>query len=69
MERDTVNSSSLTSVGYDVATETLEVEFHGGRIYQYYNVPQFTYETLMQQSSIGSFFNANIKDNFPNARL
>jgi hypothetical protein len=69
MDREAVNSSSLVSLGYDASTETLEVEFNGGRIYQYYNIPLNMYETLKEQASVGTFFNANIRNNFPNTRM
>jgi hypothetical protein len=65
MERDTVSSSNLASVGYDPGSETLEVEFlKSGRVYQYLNVPQFMYDRLMQAPSVGVFFNAEIKDSY-----
>jgi hypothetical protein len=47
MERVPVSSSNLISVGYEPSSEILEVEFKGG-VYQYYNVPQFMHEELMQ---------------------
>ncbi|MGJ4952483.1 KTSC domain-containing protein [Bradyrhizobium sp. HKCCYLS20291] len=68
MERATVTSTNLVSVGYDPASETLEVEFKAG-VYQYYNVPQFMYDQLMQAPSIGTFFNANIKNAYACARV
>jgi KTSC domain len=61
MERAPASSSNLISVGYDPSSETLEVEFKSG-VYQYYNVPQFMHEQLMQAPSMGTFFNANIKN-------
>ena len=64
MEREPVSSSSLASVGYDRGSETLEVEFLNGGIYEYYNVPEFMHERLMQASSIGGFFNAEIKNGY-----
>lgn len=64
MERQPVSSSNLASVGYDAESETLEVEFNNGNIYQYYNVPQLMFESLMQAPSVGSFFNANIRNAF-----
>ena len=65
MERDTVSSSNLASVGYDPGSETLEVEFlKSGRVYQYLNVPQFMYDRLMEAPSVGVFFNAEIKDSY-----
>ena len=35
-----VSSSNLSAVGYDSLTGTLSIEFHDGRLYEYYNVPQ-----------------------------
>lgn len=34
MERQAVSSTNLRSVGYDPASQTLEIESYGGRIYQ-----------------------------------
>ncbi len=65
MERQAVSSSNLVSIGYDPNSETLEVEFNGGAIYRYFNVPSFEYERLMAASSHGIYFNANIKDTYP----
>ena len=64
MEREPVYSSNLASVGYDQNSETLEVEFKNGRVYEYYNVPNFIHERLMQANSMGQFFNAEIRDAF-----
>jgi hypothetical protein len=64
MERQPVSSSNLESVGYRPESETLEVEFKNGSIYEYYNVPEFMHERLMQAGSIGTFFNTEIKNNY-----
>jgi hypothetical protein len=41
----------------------LEVEFvKTGRVYEYYNVPQFMYDRLLEAPSIGIFFNTEIKN-------
>ena len=62
MERDAVSSSNLASVGYNPDSETLEVEFaKTGKVYEYYNVPQFMFDRLMDAPSVGVFFNAEIK--------
>ena len=65
MERQSVNSSNLSSVGYDASTETLEIEFKNGTIYTYSNVPQFEYDRLMEAGSHGSYFSANIRNRYP----
>ena len=39
MIRDLVASSNIASIGYDPDSETLEIEFTNGSIYQYFNIP------------------------------
>jgi hypothetical protein len=69
MERQPVSSSNIASVGYDPASETLEVEFHSTGVYQYLNVPLFMYERLMMADSVGIFFNAEIKNAYPCSKM
>lgn len=65
MQRELLQSSSLRSVGYDPETQTLEVEFQQGEIYQYLGVPEFLYRGLALARSKGKFFNRNVVDRFP----
>lgn len=69
MDRYSVASSNISSIGYDTATETLEVEFLSGAVYQYYNVNQNMYDRLMQESSKGRFLNTYIKNAYPYTRV
>ena len=69
MRRDSVSSSNIVSAGYEPSSETLEVEFANGGVYQYYNVPQSIYEAFLAAASKGQFFNSQIKDRFPYARV
>ena len=69
MERYTVASSNIASIGYDADTDTLEVEFLSGAIYQYYNVPQNMYDQLVQAGSKGRFLNTYIKNAYPYSRV
>ena len=69
MERYSVASSNISSIGYDAGTETLEVEFLSGSIYQYYNVPQNMYDQLIQAGSKGRFLNTYIKNAYPYSRV
>lgn len=62
MERQAVVSSNIASVGYEVLTKTLEIEFHNNKVYQYYDVTLFVYEELMSASSHGKYFDQNIKN-------
>ena len=61
-DRVRVNSTNLLSVGYDAETRTLEIEFHTRKIYRYYNVPSIVVRQLMDEPSLGGFFNFHIKD-------
>jgi len=61
MERQSVSSSDLASVGYDKNSQVLEIEFNNGAIYQYLNVPASIHAGLMAASSKGRYFNDHIK--------
>jgi len=61
MIRETVTSSDLRSVGYDESAFVLEIEFHNGGIYHYFEVPYSVYAALMAAGSKGRYFNAQIR--------
>lgn len=61
MEREAVTSSNVESVGYDPDTQTLEVEFKGGKIYWYRGVPAEVHAELMAAPSAGRFLVQRIK--------
>lgn len=61
MNRQSVESSNLASIGYDAEDEILEIEFNHGGIYQYFDVPENVYDELMNASSHGQYFDINIK--------
>ena len=64
MRRRSVSSSNLASVGYDSKRLILEIEFQGGRVYQYYNVPRRIYRGLMNAGSHGSYHHQHIRDEY-----
>ena len=64
MIRQPVSSSNICSIGYDAKSQTLEMEFHSGGIYQYFNVPESIYNALMSASSHGSYFHRHIEDRY-----
>ena len=69
MKRTSVTSSNLSSVGYDPERSILEIEFHGGRVYQYYNVPIRVYDGLMNAASHGRYHHQNIKNRYRYNRI
>ena len=45
------------------------MEFQGGRVYQYFDVPESVFQEFLSASSKGKFFHANIKGSFRYARV
>ncbi len=64
MERHPVISSDLASIGYNPATQTLEIEFKATGIYQYFSVPPHIFESLRTTPSPGKYFLQHIKGKF-----
>ena len=69
MERNDVSSSNVKSVGYDGQTNTLEVEFHSGHVYQYYGVPERVYDEMMRAPSKGQFLHLEVRNGYPYSRI
>ncbi len=69
MHRHPASSSSIRAIGYDVQTQTLEVEFLTGWVYQYYGVPEHICRHMMQASSKGNFLYYQIQNRFPYSRV
>ena len=53
MERISVESSNIKSIGYDSGREVLEVSFNNGGVYHYHGVSYQTYQELMSADSKG----------------
>jgi hypothetical protein len=67
MQRTSVSSSDLQSVGYE--SGTLEIRFHNGGTYQYFGVPESVYRSLMSAASKGSYFQNYIRGHYQYARV
>lgn len=69
MIRTPVQSTSISSIGYDVATMTLEVQFlQSGYVYQYQGVPHDVYSAFMAAGSKGQYLNYTIKNAYTYTR-
>ncbi|CAI0696705.1 MULTISPECIES: KTSC domain-containing protein [Serratia] len=69
MDRESVTSSNISSIGYDAESQTLEIEFLNGAIYQYFDVPEQVHAELMRADSVGAFLARNIKGSFRYSRV
>ncbi len=52
MVRRPVSSSRIASIGWE--NNTMEVQFHNGSIYQYYDVSEEEYKSFLASPSLGS---------------
>jgi hypothetical protein len=68
IHRHHISSSAVSSLGYDPASHTLEVEYTSGRIYQYFDVPEDEYDHLVHAASVGEHLNHKIKGHYRYAR-
>lgn len=69
MERVSVSSSNIVSVGHAESSQILEVEFLNGAVYEYYNVPEHVYRELITASSVGSYFAQQVKNVYSFSRI
>ena len=57
-------SAAVKSFDYDKDKQTLRIVFSNGSIYKYLDVPEAIYKELKETSSVGQYFNANIREKF-----
>ena len=75
MDRKKVNSSMFSSVGYDVGSGILEVEFQPrkgqstGNIYQYHGVPVEVWHGFNKAISHGKYFGEHIRDKYETSKV
>ena len=60
-QRQHVVSSNIPSLGYDLATEILDVEFLNGGLYRVSGVSSDRYERLIGTASLGRAYNEQIR--------
>ncbi len=69
MEKQLIDSSVIASVEYDAQANTMDVEFRSGRVYRYFLITPSVHRELMSADSVGKYFNASIRNRFPNREL
>ena len=57
-----VSSSAIAAIGYE--NGVLAVRFHGSGTYYHHGVPYEVYLGLMQASSKGAYYSANIRGRY-----
>ena len=72
MQRTPVSTTGITQVGYHEDSEvhgTLELEFEGGHVYRFFNVPPKTYDDFIHALSREDYYHIHIRSRFPNSRI
>ncbi|QEM12065.1 KTSC domain-containing protein [Mucilaginibacter rubeus] len=70
MQRRPVQSSALSSVGYDPDARILELEFReNGGVWQYFGFPSATFKKFINAESLGNFFATRIKGKYPELKV
>jgi hypothetical protein len=69
MERVKVESSNIAEVGYDQETQTLQVQFKNGGVFNYMGVPAREVVNLHGAESIGSYFHKNIRAKYKGEKV
>lgn len=61
MERKSVESKVIKSIGYNATTRQLDVEFRSGKVYRYADVSPEKHAELLAAESIGKHFGIHIR--------
>jgi hypothetical protein len=64
VERQSIKSVILRSVGYDAASKVLEIEFTSGMVYRFTAVPEKVWSGLMHSTEAGKYFSEKIRPKF-----
>lgn len=69
MEMISVDSSNIERIGHDEDSDILQVEFKNGGTYQYFDVKNHVYESMLNADSKGKFLHANIKGRYRYSKI
>lgn len=57
-----IKSTNIKKAGYNPETEVLTIIFKTGKVYEYLEVPEKTWDNFLDNKSAGSFFHKEIKN-------
>jgi hypothetical protein len=69
MQRKRVNSSRIRAVGYDEKSQTLEIEFSNGQVFQYPKVYPEVYRRFMAAPNPTAFYDDKIAEDYTGRRV
>lgn len=69
MKRKSIESSMIRSIGFDFERSILEIEFNSGAIWQYFDFPEFEWDTFKNAELQGKYFNNEILDQYAESQV
>lgn len=69
MDRKSIESSMIRSIGYDANISTLEIEFNSGAVWQYFDFTEAKWYEFEASESQGKFFLREIKNQYPESQV
>ncbi|MBA3272607.1 MAG: KTSC domain-containing protein [Chthoniobacterales bacterium] len=66
---EAVASRALASVGYSKRLHALEIEFHRGGTYRYFEVPPVVHTQLLRAESKARYYNSRIRGKYRAIRV
>jgi hypothetical protein len=69
MDRRNIESTMISSIGYDFSSSALEIEFKSGVVWQYYDFPESTWYEFDNAESQGKFFLSQIKGQYTEVKV
>ncbi|WP_405352016.1 KTSC domain-containing protein [Nonlabens sp. Asnod3-H03] len=69
MERKSIESSMIRSIGFDANSSILEIEFNSGAVWQYSDFPESEWYIFENAESQGKFFHREIKNQYPESQV
>tara|TARA_R110001583_G_scaffold42735_2_gene135879 strand:- start:29133 stop:29342 length:210 start_codon:yes stop_codon:yes gene_type:complete len=69
MDRKSIESSMIRSIGHDADNSILEIEFNSGAIWQYFDFPEAVWYEFEGTDSQGKFFHREIKNQYSESRV
>lgn len=69
MERKSIESSMIRSIGFDPDSSVLEIEFNSGAIWQYFDFPESEWYEFENAESQGKYFNREIVNQYTESQV
>ncbi len=69
MERKSIESSMIRSIGFDPESSILEIEFNSGAIWQYFDFPESEWYEFENAESQGKYFNSEILNQYTESQV